>query len=362
MPNSPLRAFAVPVVVCVLAVRGVRAQDQEPQWAGAAAAALAAQIERDGIPGLSCAVAVGDRLPFRRGIGRADVENDVPASPQTVYRLASISKPVTAVLALQLAEAGTLDLDADVASLVADWPAKAWPVSTRQLLGHLGGVRHYRGEAESVQVYATQRAGLVRFAADPLAHEPGSKYLYSTYGFNLVGAVVEARAGVAFGELVRTRIAEPCGAPTLQADDSRRLIRGRAQGYVRVDGVLRNSQPIDTSYKLAGGGLCSSAEDLARFAQALLAGRLLPPARMAAMWTEQTTRDGAGTGYGLGFAVAHKDGVQVVAHSGSQARVSTMLVLLPSAKVAVAVLCNLEGCKLAPVAEHIAALAAEGGK
>ena len=361
MTTSPLRASAVLVAAVACAAFGARAQ--EPQWTAAAVEAIEALIRRDGVPGLSCAVAVGDALVLRLGFGLADVENDVPATPQTVYRLASISKPVTAVMALQLAEAGALDLDADVATVVAEWPRKDWPVTTRQLLGHLGGVRHYRGEAESVEAFATQRAGLPRFAADPLVHEPGTRYLYSTYGYNLVGAVLEARSGEAFAALVRARIAEPCGAATLQADDSRRLIRGRAQGYVRVAGVLRNSTPMDSSYKIAGGGLCSSAEDLARFAQALLAGRLLPQARLTAMWTEQTTKDGSGTGYGLGFTVARKDGAQLASHSGAQARVSTMLVLRPVDKVAVAVLCNLEGCKLAPLAERLAALAAgEAGK
>lgn len=360
MLHSAPRAAAL-AAVFALAASGARAQ--EPAWAASAVAAIEAQLQRDGIPGLSCAVAVGEALALRRGFGRADVENDVPATPQTVYRLASISKPITAVLALQLAREGKLDLDADVATLTDAWPAKDWPVSTRQLLGHLGGVRHYRGEAESVAPFATQRDGLARFAADPLVHAPGSKYLYSTYGFNLVGAVLEARAGEPFAALVRARVAEPCGAATLQADDSRRLIRGRAQGYARVGGELQNSAPMDSSYKLAGGGLCSSAEDLARFGQALLAGELLPAEALATMWTEQRTSDGKGTGYGLGFTLATKAGAQVVAHSGSQARVSTMLVLRPDAKVAVAVLCNLEGCKLGALAERIAALAAgEAGK
>lgn len=354
----------VAALAAVFALAASGACAQEPAWAALAVAAIEAQVQQDGIPGLSCAVAVGDALALRRGFGLADVENDVPATPQTVYRLASISKPITAVLALQLARDGKLDLDADVATLTDAWPAKEWPVTVRQLLGHLGGVRHYRrGEPESVEAFATQRDGLRRFAADPLVHAPGSKHLYSTYGFNLVGAALEARSGESFAALVRARIAEPCGALTLQADDSRRLIRGRAQGYVRVGGVLQNSQPMDSSYKLAGGGLCSSAEDLARFAQALLAGTLLPAEALATLWSEQRTSDGKGTGYGLGFALTTRDGAQVVAHSGSQPRVSTMLVLRPDAKVAVAVLCNLEGCKLGALAERIAALAAgEAGK
>lgn len=335
---------------------------QEPAWVGPVRAAIEAKIAADRIPGLSCAIAVGAGLPFRAGFGLACVENDVPATPQTVYRLASISKPITAVLALQLAEAGRLDLDADVATLVPAWPQKQWPVTTRQLLGHLGGVRHYRGERESTVHFATQAAGLVRFAGDALLHEPGTKYLYSTYGYNLAAAVVEQAAGRPFSALVRERIADACAAPTLQDDDPRRIIRGRAQGYVRrqVDGVevLQNSELMDASYKLGGGGLCASAEDLARFGAALLAGRLLRPETLAVAWTEQQTRDGAGTGYGLGFRVDTRSGRRTIGHSGAQSRVSTMLLMLPEQQVVVVLLCNLQGVRLGSLAQQIVDLVA----
>jgi len=285
MPIPTFAAFLVCTMLCA----------QEPAWTAPVVAALEALQQRDQVPGLSCVVGVGDAMPFRRGFGLADVENDVPATASTVYRLASISKTITAVLAMQLAEAGQLDLDADVHTLVPQWPAKPWPVTTRQLLGHLGGVRHYAGEGESTQHYATQGEALARFAADPLLHQPGTAYSYSTYGFNLVAAVVEARTGKAFADVVKERIAGPCGAPTLQDDDVRRLIRGRAQGYVRQDGVLRNSELMDGSYKLGGGGLCASAEDLVRFAQALVDGKLVKPETRASMWTRQHTSDGKAT-------------------------------------------------------------------
>lgn len=331
---------------------------QAPPWQAAVETAIQAQIQRDQIPGLSCVIGVGDAMPFRRGYGLADVENEVAATAQTVYRLASISKPITAVLAMQLAEQGQLDLDADVATLVPAWPKKPWPVTTRQLLAHLGGVRHYAGEAESTVHFARQTDALPRFATDALLHEPGSKYFYSTYGFNLVAAVVEARTGKPFAEVVKARIAVPCQAPTLQDDDVRRLIRGRAQGYVREGGVLQNSALMDGSYKLGGGGLCASAEDLARFAAALVDGKLLAAPSLQAMWTAQRTKDGTPIEYGLGFRVATVGGRLAVSHSGAQSRVSTMLYVLPGQRVVVVLLCNLERVRLQPLATQIADLVA----
>jgi len=342
-------------LLLVVAIGG-SAVAQSPSWVGAVEAELLRQQQADRIPGLSCAIAVRGELVARIGLGLADVENDVPATPQTVYRLASISKPITAVLAMQLVERGELDLDADVHTLVPEWPAQRWPVTTRQLLAHLGGVRHYQGEAECTVHYGTQRQGLVRFAADPLLHEPGSRHHYSTYGYNLVGAVVESRTGQPFPQVLRERIAGPANAPSLQDDDVRRIVRGRAQGYVRKDEQLQNSELMDASYKLGGGGLCASAEDLARVCVALLDGVLLRPETLQAMWTRQRTSAGEEVGYGLGFRV-ERDGKHLrVWHSGAQARVSTMLLLLPTERIAVVVLCNLEQVRLQPLAFRIAEL------
>jgi len=326
------------------------------------AKAIQSQCDRDGIPGLSCAIGVGAALPFVRGFGVADLENAVAATGKTVYRLASISKPITSVCALRLVEQGKLDLDRPVHELVSAWPQKNWPVTTRQLLGHLGGVRHYRpGEVESTHHFATQTESLARFAADPLLHEPGTAYHYSTYGYNLVAAVVEQAAGKPFAQVVRDLVAAPSGAATLQDDDVQRIVPWRAQGYVKVDGVLQNSALMDGSYKLGGGGLCCSAEDLARFGQALAAGKLLEAETLALMWTAQKKKDGAPIEYGLGFRVGERKGRRVISHSGAQSRVSTMLYLLPDQQVVVVLLCNLERVRLLPLAEQLTDLVVAAG-
>ncbi len=350
---SPSRAaFAAVAASCLFALPA----QAPPAYAAAVEAALAVQRERDGIPGLSCAIAVRGEVQFATGLGTADLENDVPATAATVYRLASISKPITAVAAMQLVEKGRLDLDADVRGLVKAWPEKQWPVTTRQLLGHLGGVRHYRrGEIESTRRFEDQTAGLVRFAADPLLHEPGTRYLYSTYGYNLVGAVVEQASGTTLADYVKQHIAAPSGAATLQDDDVRRIVKHRAAGYVRVDGELRNSALMDSSYKLGGGGFVCSAPDLVRFCIALQDGVLLRRETLATMWTPGTLRDGKATTYGLGFGVGSHQGRRVISHSGAQSRVSTVMHMLPDQRIAVVLLCNLEGVRLGPLARDLAA-------
>ncbi|MCA8948101.1 MAG: beta-lactamase family protein [Planctomycetes bacterium] len=347
----------LPVLSALALLLGPLVGQAPPPWTDAVAAAIEARREAGGIPAISVAIGVGDTIPFARGFGTADLENDVAATEQTVYRLASISKPVTAVVVMRLVEQGKLDLDRPVHEFVTAWPEKRWPVTTRQLLAHLGGVRHYKpGEGESTVRYRDQTAGLERFRDDPLVHQPGSAYRYSTFGFNLAAAAAEAAGGQSFPQLVQHLVAEPSGAATLQDDDPWRLVPHRAAGYVERGGRLGNSVLMDGSYKLGGGGLCCSAPDLVRFGQALLDGRLVSTATRDAMWTAQRTTGGERLTYGLGFRVGEHEGRREVMHSGAQSQVSTMFYLLPDQRVVIALLCNLEGERLAGLARKVAGL------
>lgn len=328
-----------------------------------AEAAVRGFAETNGVPGIGYAIAIDGRPLLANGVGLADVENDVPATGETVFRLASISKPVTAICVLQLVQQGKLDLEADVKGYVPEWPQKQWPVSVRQLLAHTAGVRHYRpGEIESTQHFGSQREGLVRFAADDLLDEPGTKYRYSTYGYALAAAAVEARAETTFADFLRRFVAEPAGAPSLQDDDPARVIPHRAAGYVRLRGELRNSALMDSSYKLGGGGLCANPGDLARVFAALLDGRLLDAERLRLLTTEQKTRDGKGTGYGLGLSLGTRDGRREWSHSGAQSRVSTGAVLRPDSRVVAVAMCNLERVKAMELARTLADLAEAAAK
>lgn len=358
------RFFLLLSTAVLAALAPLRAQ--EPGLPAAAVERLEGLISREmsrqEVPGLSAAVVTAHRLRWSAGFGFADLENHVPAKAATMYRLASISKPITAVAVLQLAESGKLDLDAPVQRYVPSFPAKAWPVTCRQLLGHLGGVRHYRGdEIASTRPYAGVADSLAIFQHDPLLHEPGTKYAYTTYGYNLLGAAAEAAAATPYAALVRERIFVPAGMTRIRPDAAMSLIPNRAQGYRRLPGgELANSILADVSNKLPGGGFCGTAEDLARFAIAVHTGRLLKPETRAMMITPQKTRDGQETGYGLGWSIARKDGRLEVSHGGAQPRVATLLYTLPDEQCAVALMCNLEGTRLAELARAMAAAALEG--
>ncbi len=320
---------------------------------------LAEAQTEERIPAVSAAVADRFRLIWSGAYGLADIENNVRATTGTVFRLGSISKPITAVAAMQLAEQGKLDLDAPVQRYVPSFPAKPWPITPRHLLGHLSGIRHYRGPEEllSTRHYYDLLEPLRIFADDPLEFEPGTKFRYSTYGYNLLGAVIENAAGMRFMDYLKRHVFEPAGAERIQADDVHRIIPNRARGYRRTRaGTIENCALADTSNKVPGGGMVGTAEDLVRFALALLEGRLVSKQTLEQMFTSQRTRDGRPTGYGLGWYVSPRAGRTWIEHSGSQPGAATDLLLLPERGLVVAVLTNLERYPARALSQRVADL------
>lgn len=330
-------------------------------------------MERHGIPAVSVAVARQHELIYSKAFGLADVEHSVPASVTTRFRTASIAKSMTATVILALAEDGKLNLDAPVQTYVPEYPQKRWPVTSRQLLGHLGGIRHYKSpdEASSTEHFFSLKSALSTFANDPLVHEPGTQFRYSSFGFNLLGSVAEGAGDASFMTLLQENVLVPAGMSSTVADDQLAVIPSRARGYIRatetllsrlpgghnlVEGELYNSSLHDTSMKIPGGGLLSTAVDLVRFSIAVNQRTLLNDESVTRMWTRQRTNDGDRTSYGLGWIVGRQSGRNAVWHTGGQSGTSTILFVVPESGVSVALMCNLQSIRLLNVAAEIADL------
>jgi CubicO group peptidase (beta-lactamase class C family)/D-alanyl-D-alanine dipeptidase len=328
---------------------------------------VTAELNQQGIPGLTLAIYVDGEIRFNEGFGWADLEHRVPAAANTSYRTASIAKPMTATVLLRLVEQGKLDLDADIRKYYAGFPSKQWVVTSRQLLGHLGGIRHYknRSEPQSARHFFDTASAIQVFADDPLVHEPGTKFLYSSFGYNLLGAVAEAVADRPFQQLLAQFVWEPAGMTATVVDDTFAIIPHRARGYARYSsaqiaqfpagnryqtGKLYNAPLHDTSMKIPAGGLLSTSGDLVQFAAALHGHVLLEEASLEQAWAAQVTADGGKTNYGLGWKI-HDDGS--ISHSGGQAGTSTLLIHHPQHRIAVAAMCNLQRARLAPLCQTI---------
>ena len=191
-------------------------------------------MERLGIPGLSAAIVTDRRVRWSAAFGMADLENLVPAKPTTVYRLASITKPITATAVLQLVEAGKVDLDAPIQRYVPAFPAKPWPVTARHLLAHQSGIRNWTPEEfRGTRRYATVAESLDAFEDDPLLFEPGTSTHYTSLGYNLLGAVIEGASGHAYDRYLAEHVFQPAGMDTARVEDVLALVPNRAHGYQR---------------------------------------------------------------------------------------------------------------------------------
>jgi len=282
------------------------------------------------IPGLAVAVGVEGRLVWSQAFGFADRERLLPATRTTRFRIGSVSKPLTAAAVALLHEKRLLDLDAPIQRYVPSFPGKEFPITTRLLAGHLAGIRHYRGEEFRIRRhYATVLEGLEIFRDDPLLHPPGTRFAYSSYGWNLIAAAVEGASGEEFLSHMDRQVFGPLGMAHTEADRAEAEIPERTRFYERDgEGPIAEAPPVDLSCKWAGGGFLSTPEDLVRFGSAHLEGGFLKEETLELLFTSQRTSSGEETGYGIGWKVQGdpKRG-RLASHSGSAVGGSAVLAL-----------------------------------
>ncbi|MBX5484621.1 MAG: serine hydrolase [Myxococcaceae bacterium] len=315
-----------------------------PEIEAALDAAVRAEL-RDALPfaGLSVGVQQGTRR-WTAAYGFRDLARRLRATPTTSYRFASITKSFTATAVMQLVERGRLELDQEIHSLVPYYPHKRWPITVRQLLGHLSGVPHYANAADGRNVNrVSTREAIALFADKPLYSEPGTAFVYTTWGYDLLGAAVEAASGEPYGTYLKRYVFGPAGMTTAALDDFRTRGPEQAVGYRRRGNRLVRSPYLDVSSRFAGGGTRGTVLDLLAFGRATLHHRLVRPDTAAQMQTVMQTRDGRFTDYGMGFATFPRHGQYLVAHAGGQPETTTLLVLLPADEVIIALATNLEG-------------------
>ncbi len=361
--TASIRVAVAVFVVCAACATLAGAQDHELSAAKRAQieAAVSKFMSETHVPGVSVGVVENGEYDFGSGFGFADVENNAPASEHTLYRLGSISKPLTAVGAMQLWERGQLDLDAQVQKYCPAFPQKPWPITTRQVMGHLGGIRHYKeGSPDDLEGNNTKhfdnpiQAGLDFFKNDPLVAQPGTHFHYSTQGYTVVGCVMEGVSGTKYVDFVQQNVLVPAGMEHTQKDDRFAIVPYRTRFYRKTDtGTVQNADFLDSSYKIPGGGWLSSAEDMARFEVAILNDKLIKRSTRDLMWTPLKPSDGSKDTYGLGWGVADADGVTIVGHTGGQQGTSTAFYIAPDKRAGVVVLTNMQDVSSGDLAVEI---------
>jgi serine beta-lactamase-like protein LACTB len=344
------------------------------QWADAVEQgrqlARAGLVERN-LPGLSVAVGLGGDIVWAEGFGWADLKNRVPVAPNARFRIGHASKTITSAAVGLLLEKGRLDLDEEIQTYVPAFPQKQWPVTLRQLMGHVAGVRHYDNEADYMPSAHCERAseGVQRFADDPLRFQPETRYGYSTFGWILVSAAVEAAANEPFFTFMRSQIFKPLGMRDTTTDSATEPIPDRATFYSpRFSGDPGYGPELATSVDYScfagAGAFLSTPSDLVRFGMAVNSGTLLKPATVSMLQTPQRLLSGEETEYGLGWMLETRplagEPTRLASHaSRTMLGGSTSFMTFPERGIVVSVMSNTSDASLWPIALNIAQVFAE---
>ncbi len=296
--------------------------------------------------------------------GYADLSHHVPATPQTVYRIASISKIITAVAVMQLWEKGKLNLDADARKYIPYFPRKRWKFTVRQILRHTAGLRSYKpGEFNSTVFYPTTRDAVDVISSDSLVYKPGTNFIYTTLGYNLLAAIIEYVSGMKFIEYLRKNIFYPAGMTSTYAEYQKEIIPNKASGYDKNKfRKIQNAPMADLSIKFAGGGLVSTSEDILRFANALLDGKLIKYSTLDTMLVKTKLPNGRMIESGLGFEIKRDShGNKFFGHYGFGTGFISLLAIYPEDSSAVVDLINTDDRNPGSPALDLAAIAFERG-
>jgi CubicO group peptidase (beta-lactamase class C family) len=340
-----------------------------PKWADAVEQGrqlVRAGVSRQNLPGLSVAVGVGQEIVWAEGFGWADIQRRVPVAPNTRFRIGHASKSLTSAAVGLLVEKGRLRLDDEIQTYVPAFPRKQWPVTLRQLMGHVAGLKHYRGEEADVPSGHCDLASdaLPSFADDPLLFEPGTEYRYSTYGWILVSAAVEAAADAPLLTFMRAQIFTPLGMADTTFDSPTEPIPNRATFYFpRFSGEnhlgLEVARTVDYSCFAGAGAFLSTPTDLVRFGMAMNSGTLLHPDTVRMLQTPQALTSGQDTDYGLGWMLdtvpLAGEPTRVASHaSRSLLGASTSFMTFPARGIVVAVTSNTSYAETRSIALKIA--------
>lgn len=317
-------------------------------WERTAKQLLAEAVASEQCVGIAAGFITRDGSYWMDGAGLRDQKNEASFTTRTLTRIASISKSMTAVAVLQLYEQGLLDLDAPIQTYLPDFPKKAaGEITIRHLLQHSSGIDAYRSnrERENKQHYEDLEAAVRIFQDRDLVHRPGTDFHYTTYGYVLLGLIIERVSGLTYPAYMRRHIWQPAGMEYTGVEVAGEQISEKSALYhLRSGKKLKSVTPTDLSDRIPGGGIYSTVSDLLKFGKALLSGQLIQPDTRALMWQDPALK-GEGNGYGMGWYLYSDNPAlgPVFGHNGAQTGASTFLMLLPEQETAIAVLSNTSG-------------------
>lgn len=328
-------------VVRFLISRGANASAPQPPPEKLAERMFALRIKSEG-SGAAVLAAQDGKVLFEKGYGLSNVEQRIPVTPQTHFRIGSITKQFTAAAILKLQEQGKLNVQDKLSKYIPDYP-RGNEVTLHHLLTHTSGIHNYTNNPGFLEKTTTpvKLDELVRqIKMEPYDFDPGAKWSYSNSGYVLLGYIVEKASGQTYGDFLKASFFEPLGMKNTGVHHAGLQLANEALGYEFKQSQFSRAKDWDMSWGAAAGGLYSTVGDLHRWNEEVFNGKVLAEPSTQAAFTAVKTADGLSSGYGYGWGVMTVRGSQIISHSGGLPGFSSYLLRLPRERFTVVVLEN----------------------
>lgn len=315
---------------------------------------LNTEITHRRIPGAALTIVQDGRVVKTAAYGLANLELNVPAKPETVFEIGSITKQFTAACILLLAQEGKLSVEDRISRHLGAVPRDWGPITVRHLLTHTSGLKSYTGlEGFALTRHLTQEQFIKTIGRQPLEFRPGESWKYCNTGYNLLGCIIENVSGKSYWDFVSQRIWQPLRMNTTTNRLPSLIIPNRASGYEQTNHVHIN-RDYDLTDVFSAGAIASTVGDLAKWNTALDGEALLNAESKRLMWTPATSKDGKAAKYGFGWFLASVEGHRNIGHGGSTSGFSASIQRFPDDALAIILLTNTDESIATTLAKKIA--------
>ena len=304
----------------------------------------------------SIIVTRGDDVLLSKGYGFADAEHKVANSPETRFRIGSMTKQFTSMAIMILQEQGKLKVTDTLGKHISGIPDEWKKLTVHQLLTHTSGIMHswsLSGFVETMMVPASLDEVLKRFYDKPLLFTPGEGFQYSGVGYFVLAKLIEVESGKSYDEFLQENIFIPLGMSSTGSDHPEVILEKRARGYIIVNGRLNNAPTLYIPILTGGGNLYSTVEDMAQWDRALRNKKLISQESYNALYRPERNN------YAYGWMVAEKEGLRVLNHSGGVPGFSSNILRIPEKKICVAVMTNVTPCDVGTITNRLAKMVLE---
>lgn len=316
-------------------------------------------LKKEKIPGMAISISKHGELIWSEGFGYSNIEKKTKATPEiTRFRIASISKPISAAVLAILVDEGKLNFDSSLYQYLPNYPKKKYDFTLRQIGGHTAGIRHYRNNEFLLNEKLTITQGVDIFKNDSLLFKPQTQYKYSTYGWNLLSDVIQTVAKMPFHDYATHTLFKPLDMYKTTLDYCDSIIPNKTQFYKKTENnKIELSTEVCNEFKAAGGGFLSTSEDLIKFGNEIISPEIISEASLKELLKMQTLDSGKSIYYGIGFSIGEtKNKTPKYSHSGSGVGASTLLLIYPEEKIVISILTNLYNVPIYNIGNQLEAI------